>query len=320
MTMTMQIVPNIALVDYPGAQRAALHGLADMFRLIARLDPEAAGPEVTIVNADTLPQEGVTALLFPPSIGGARGAPDHPLARWAHRQHAQGALACSVCAGAFWLGHAGLLDERPVTTHWGLEESFRETFPKARLEPEHILIDDGDVITAGGLMAWTDLGLHLTGLWYGGAMVSRLARYLLIDPAGREQRNYSSFRPERGHGDTAVLAAQRHMEMHLQGPLTVPQLAQVAGLPLRSFIRRFQAATGHAPATYLQALRIEKARGALERGAESIAQIAWTVGYADLPAFARAFKSRTGLTPGTYRARFRAAFPPGAVSRRIPLA
>ena len=70
-------------------------------------------------------------------------------------------------------------------------------------------------------------------------------------------------------------------------------------------MRRFTAATGTPPASYLQALRVEKARGALERSQASIAQIAWDVGYRDVPAFARAFRSITGLTPGAYRSRFR---------------
>ena len=149
------------------------------------------------------------------------------------------------------------------------------------------------------------LGLHLTGRWYGAEMVSRLARHLLVDPGGREQRAYSTFAPPRQHGDAAVLLAQRHMDQQFGTALTVPVLATVAGLSERSFVRRFTAATGTPPASYLQALRVEKARGALERSQASIAQIAWDVGYRDVPAFARAFRSITGLTPGAYRSRFR---------------
>ena len=55
---------------------------------------------------------------------------------------------------------------------------------------------------------------------------------------------------------------------------------------------------------YLQALRIEKARAALERGGENVSEISWSVGYQDLSAFSRVFKARTGLSPGAYRRRF----------------
>lgn len=314
MTNEMQKPPNIpirlALVAYPGAQRAALAGLADLFALLPRLARGAEAlpkVEVLTVAEDNLPASLVDAFVFPPSLEPTQACPDHPLAGWARAQHAAGALACSVCAGAFWLGHAGLLDNRPATTHWALEPAFRAAFPRADLQPEHILVDDLDVVTAGGLMAWLDLGLHLTGLWFGPDMVSRLARHLLVDPAGREQRHYSGFRPPRGHGDAAVLRAQRRMDTGFAEALSVPALAEHAGLSERTFLRRFQAATGMTPAAYLQRLRVEKARGALERGAGNTAEIAWSVGYQDASAFSRAFKSGTGLSPGAYRARFRVA-------------
>ena len=275
-----------------------------MFALLPSLQNEQSGPEIRIIDSVDPDPRPCSAFVFPPSIDGSRGTDAPQLQDWAVTQHQAGALACSVCAGAFWLGHADLLNGRPATTHWALEAEFRAAFPKADLRPEHILIDDHDVITAGGLMAWLDLGLHLTGRWYGSNAVSQLARHLLIDPAGREQRHYSSFRPNRSHGDTRILAVQRHMERQVQEQMLAEQLAELAGMSLRTFIRQFQSATGYPPATYLQALRIEKARAALERGGDSVSEIAWSVGYQDLSAFSRVFKARTGLSPGAYRRRF----------------
>lgn len=312
MTNKMQIPPippiRLALVAYPGAQRAALEGLADLFALLPRLAPDE-GPirqvEIVTVTVNDTPGTPVDAFVFPPSLEPTQARRDHPLCAWARAQHSAGALAASVCAGAFWLGQAGLLDHRPATTHWALEPAFRAAFPQVDLQPEHILVDDLDIVTAGGLMAWLDLGLHLTGLWLGPDMVSRLARHLLVDPAGREQRHYSGFRPRRDHGDAAVLRAQRRMDAAYAQPLAVAELAAHAGVSERTFLRRFQAATGESPAAYLQRLRVEKARGALERGGAGTAEVAWSVGYQDPSAFARAFKSVTGLSPGAYRDRFR---------------
>lgn len=307
MPKNMQITPTlpILLLDTPGAQLSALLGLRDILAMPPRLAPDCAPLDLQICAPGDLPDDPVAAFVFAPSTEGARPSAGDPVLAWAARQHANGALACSVCAGAFWLAEAGVLAGRAATTHWALEEDFRQAHPDVHLAPEHILVDDGDVVTAGGLMAWTDLGLHLAGRWYGADMVNRLARHLLIDPAGREQRAYSTFRPPRQHGDSAVLEVQRHMDRHYGETLTVPKLARIAALSERSFVRRFTAATALPPASYLQALRIEKARGALERTAASVAQIAWDCGYRDTAAFARAFKSVTGLTPGAYRARFR---------------
>ncbi|WP_122072682.1 GlxA family transcriptional regulator [Pseudophaeobacter sp. EL27] len=303
--MQKQPTLTLALVDYPGVQKSALWGLADLFSLIPRLEPELSEPQIDLVTAPELPSAPYTAFVFPPSLEQTRGTEKDPLALWAKAQHSAGALACSVCAGAFWLAAAGLLQGRPATTHWALEQEFQRRFPQVDLKAEEILIDDHDVITAGGLMAWLDLGLHLTGLWYGPSMVSKLSRHLLVDPAGRAQRHYSSFRPNRAHGDAAILRAQRHMDLHVASPLVSADLAQVAGMSLRSFTRHFDRATGYTPAAYLQSLRIEKARNRLEQSNASVAEIAWATGYTDLPAFSRAFKSITGLTPAAYRDRFR---------------
>ncbi len=306
MTNAMQNTPNpdhsIALVNYPGAQAAALYGLGDLFAVANRY-AEGQGRIAVTTIADPVEQR-FDALLFPPSLEGARGAPDHPLTLWAADQHRRGARACSVCAGAFWLGHAGLLDGRPATTHWALEEEFRAAFPGVRLIPESILVDDHDIVTAGGLMAWLDLGLFLVGLWGGPHMVSQVARHLLVDPSGREQRNYRSFRPRRQHGDAAVLQVQTWLETQAGEAVTVDDMARRAGLSTRTFLRRFQAATGLAPSAYLQQLRVEKARGLLERSRLPVSQIAWDVGYADPSAFARVFKAVTGLPAGDYRRRF----------------
>lgn len=320
MTKTMQKMPKrqIALIDYPGAQQSALLGLADLFRQIPRLEGmNDINIQTPVLSQSDLPSDiQFDAFVFPPSLDQGFPGPHDPRLNWARNQHAGGALACSVCVGAFWLAEAGLLNGRPATTHWALQNAFRTAYPTVDLRPDHILIDDLDVVTAGGLMAWLDLGLYLTGALFGPEAVSALSRQLLVDPAGREQRHYSSFRPNRHHGDAAILRGQRLMEQSFASPLPLSSLAAHAGLSLRSFQRRFQTATGLPPTSYLQALRVEKARGFLERSSDSIAQISWAVGYRDSAAFTRVFNAITGLTPGAYRNRFR-AYATAPLSERV---
>lgn len=311
MTIHMQITPKpaiqIAILNTPGAQQSAIYGLSDLFHLLRRLSPDSAlscNVDVHVLDQDMLDDRPLDAFILPPSIDGTPATSESPFVDWTRTRHQQGVLTCSVCAGAFWLGHSGVLDHRPATTHWALESQFRATFPNVNLQTDHILIDDHDVVTAGGLMAWLDLGLFLTGYWFGPDMVTRLARHLLIDPAGREQRHYSGFRPNRVHGDAPVLKVQRHIETRFAEPISNADMANIADLSQRTFLRRFDAATGYAPATYVQNLRIEKSRGALERSTDNTAQIAWSVGYQDASAFSRVFKSITGLSPGAYRRRF----------------
>lgn len=308
-TATPTATKSIAIAVYDGVQMSAVLGLCDLFHVSNQnsahlggiaLSPTAVSPEQMADGHNTV----FNAIILPPNLTGGRGTDDLTTQGWIRDQHRQGALICSVCAGAFWLGHAGLLTGRPVTTHWALEGEFRATFPATHLHSGQLLIDDNDVVTAGGLMAWLDLGLFLVERWQGGEVLTHTARHLLVDPRGREQRNYRSFRPDLMHADSKILALQHWMQGHADANLTVQALAKRCGTSERTFLRRFKAATGHTPNAYVQNLRVEKARGLLERTQDPIARIAWAVGYQDVSAFSRVFKSVTGLTGADYRTRF----------------
>ncbi|MEO0359893.1 MAG: helix-turn-helix domain-containing protein, partial [Pseudomonadota bacterium] len=179
-----------------------------------------------------------------------------------------------------------------------------KAFPRAHLHPEHLLIDDHDIVTAGGVMAWVDLGLFLVRRWLGPEVVSRTCRQMLIDPQGREQRNYRSFRPPLDHGDAAVRDLQFWMEENADADIALPALAARAGMTKRTLQRRFAEATGLPVSGYVQQLRIEKARGLLERTAMPVSEICWAVGYADASTFSRLFRSICGVSAREYRRRF----------------
>ena len=76
----------------------------------------------------------------------------------AARAHEAGATVASVCTGAMLLAEAGLLDGRPSTTHRAALSDLRAT--EASVREAHV-VDDGDVLTAGGVTAGLDLALHL---------------------------------------------------------------------------------------------------------------------------------------------------------------
>mgnify|MGYP003628016049 CR=1 FL=1 len=300
---------SIAIVAYPGVQMSAVLGLEDLFLIANRNVRQHGGCQLTVQqvsrHAMAAPALGrFDAVILPPSLEQSRGQHENTIHAWLRAQHGAGALMCSVCAGAFWLGHAGLLQGRAITTHWDLEAEFRATFPEIMINAEHLLIDDNDIVTAGGLMAWVDLGFFIVNRWLGPQVVSQTARHLLVDPGGREQRNYRSFTPPLTHGDAAILALQHWLEGHVDSVITVETMATRTQSSSRTFLRRFKAATGHTPNAYVQNLRIEKARGLLERTRMSIAEISWNVGYQDASAFSRTFRATIGLTAGEYRNRF----------------
>ncbi|HVJ43892.1 MAG TPA: GlxA family transcriptional regulator [Dongiaceae bacterium] len=315
---------EIGLLIYPGAQLAAVHGLTDLFaiadQLAAGRGEGKAAPALRVSHWQPAPEAGgvhccfdthpgqphrLVFLLMPPRLNGLPSLESTTaLAPWLRAQHADGVILGSICAGAFLLAETGLLKGRSVTTHWSYAETLAERFPETVVNVDKLIIDDGDIITAGGLMAWTDLGLRVVDRLLGPTVTVETARFLLVDPAGREQRFYSSFSPKLHHGDTAILKVQHWLQKRGTRDVTLAGMAEQAGLEERTFLRRFHKATGLKPTEYRQHLCIGKAREMLEFSRQSVEQIAWSVGYEDAGAFRKVFQKVMGLSPGDYRRRF----------------
>ena len=181
----------------------------------------------------------------------------------------------------------------------------QDRFPDAKVEADRLIIDGGDILSAGGLMAWTDLGLKLVDRFLGPITMAATARMMLVDPPGREQRYYSGFVPRLTHGDAAILKAQHALQASEGRDAALSLLADAAGLEQRTFLRRFQKATGLTATDYAQRLRVAKAQELLQFGQKPVEQVAWEVGYSDPGAFRKVFLRIVGLTPGDYRHRFR---------------
>ncbi|GAU83617.1 transcriptional regulator of AraC family [Bosea sp. BIWAKO-01] len=308
---------------YSGCQMAMVHGMTDLLDIAGTFSGKHGGPVARVSHwrlqddggfarcFDTHPELGTrntpAILLIPGRLSGPMEAEEAtPYARWLLDRHADGATLASNCGGAFVLAATGLLAGRPATTHWLFANAFRDRFPDVRLDPDKIVIEDGDIITAGGLMAWTDLGLRLVDRLFGPTVMIETGRFLLIDPAGREQRHYSSFSPRLTHGDEAILKVQHWLQAREARAVSVSEMAKVSAMEERTFLRRFKAATGLKPIEYAQHLRVGKARELLEFTRRSIDQIAWAVGYEDAAAFRKLFHRIVGLSPGDYRHRFAA--------------
>lgn len=315
---------EIGLVLYPGAQLAAVLGMSDLFDYASRTATPRVGGAAHALRVshwqlheqgppsrvfDSAPgQEGTPAVLvLPPSLNPplAREAAA-PFGAWLRERHAAGVALASVCAGAFVLGETGLLGGRTITTHWRYAEAFQDRFPGVRLDTDQLIVDDGDIVTAGGAMAWTDLGMRLIDRTLGATVMVETARSLLVDPPGREQRYYSAFSPRLRHGDAAVLKVQHWLQATDAKDIALPTLAAHAGLEERTFLRRFQKATGMTSTEYCQRLRVGRAREMLQFGRLPVDRIAWDVGYGDTSAFRKVFIRFVGLTPGEYRRRFHA--------------
>ena len=232
----------------------------------------------------------------------------HPqVVDWLRRQHAQGALLCSVCTGALLLGETGLLDGREATIHWAFAETFRRTYPEVSLRPEEVLItagDQDDIVMTGGVMSWHDLALHLVTRFVGPSAARALARMLMLERHRAGQAPYIEFTPNLDHDDGLVSTSQAWLEDNLAVANPVEELCARSGVTRRTLERRFRTATGYSPIAYVQQLRIREARRLLERTTIPVEQVGFTVGYQNIAYFRRLFSRTTRLGPGAYRRKF----------------
>ncbi|WP_085727984.1 GlxA family transcriptional regulator [Pseudomonas sp. R37(2017)] len=315
-------IAELGVLIYPGAQMAAVHGLTDLFGVANRIAAEHQSvqlpllrishwqvegdqPPARVFDSHPAPERALVAVLIPPSIGGfTEGLARQGLIRWLREQHAGGATLGGVCVGSILLAESGLLDGRSATTHWTSAKAFAERYPAIRLKADTPIVDDGDLITTAGLMAWSELGLRLVNRLLGPSIATSTARFLVVEHSDSASECGSNFAPILSHGDAAILKVQHWLQSTGATDVSLAAMAEKAGMEERTFLRRFRAATALKPTEYCQHLRVGKAREMLEFTNGTIDHIAWTVGYQDPGAFRATFKKITGLAPSDYRARF----------------
>jgi transcriptional regulator GlxA family with amidase domain len=235
--------------------------------------------------------------------------PPEPLLESLRAAHADGARVAGLCTGAFVLAAAGLLDERPATTHWALAEVLAQMYPKIRVRPSVLYIDDGDILTAGGGAAGMDLGLHLIRTSHGAVVANRLARSIVVPPhrPGGQSQYIESPVPQLDQDD-AVGETMGWALGQLDQILPIDTLARRSRMSRRHFDRRFRELTGTAPATWLTHQRVLRAQRLLESTRLSVDEVARSCGFSTAAALRPHFRRLVGVAPSAYRDAF------GAVS------
>ena len=331
---TASPLPRIAIVATPLSSASVVYGLYEMFKGAGRdwplvvhgqfgqsvLDPVivAAQPgPITTCNGlpirvdmpmSDCPVPDVVCV--PESMLGlddrAAGMFEREAA-WLHRCHAGGSLMTAACSGAMLLAQAGLLDGHEATTHWAYCETMQRRHPAVRVQPQRALMVTGEghrLVMAGGGSSWMDLGLYVIARCVDVETAMQVARIMLIDWHQVGQQPFARVARSRQTEDALIGRCQAWIAEHYADPAPVAAMAQLSGLPARSFQRRFKQATGMAPLEYVHTMRIEEAKHLLETGDLPVTAVAQEVGYDDAAFFGRLFRRQVNLTPPQYRRRF----------------
>ena len=215
-----------------------------------------------------------------------------------------GARLVSLCAGAFVLGQAGVLDGRRVTTHWALADEFRTAFPRADLVEHAMYVDDGQILSSGGMLASADLCLYLLTQDHGQSYANDVSR-VLISPPHRSGGQAQYAKPPHQQRTNELTPVLDWLDLHLAEPLTLSDVAAQAHMSERTLARRFRLETGDSLAGWVARRRVERARALLEDSDVTVTAVAHAVGFGSTEALRRNFAAQLGTTPRSYRDTFR---------------
>lgn len=311
-----RLMRRVVIAAFPNCLSLDVIGPAEVFA-------SAGGYEVQVVAPDhepfamsngirVVPQSGmddvrgsIDTLLIAGGPGARRAARDPRVVRWVQTAAERSRRVASVCTGAFVLAEAGLLDGRRATTHWRWCDTLAALYPKVTVEPDAIFVVDAPLHTSAGVTAGMDLALALVEEDLGPTTARAVAQELVVflrRPGGQSQFS----------AQIAAVPAERDSLRELQewiaanptADLSVPALATRAAMSPRNFARAFRRETGLTPAAYVESVRVERARIALEGSAAQVEAVARHCGFGTVETMRRAFRRRLGVAPAEYRSRF----------------
>jgi AraC family transcriptional activator FtrA len=230
--------------------------------------------------------------------------PPESLLKALRSAHARGARLVSICSGAFVLAATGLLDGKRATTHWRYAEELASRFPKIRVDPGVLYVDEGSILTSAGSAAGIDLCLHIVRCDYGAEIANRVARRLVMPPHrdGGQAQYVQNPVDSRAAGGLAPLL--QWAQSHLGQALRVEDLARQAAMSPRTFARQFRQQTGTTPHQWLTHQRLLAAQRRLEKTDDGIDAIAEAVGLQTAATLRQHFSRTLDTTPTAYRRRF----------------
>lgn len=244
-------------------------------------------------------------LILVPGWRGIDAAVPDALCEALRRASARGCQLLSICSGVFVLAAAGLLDGRKATTHWRYIEALKTRYPAINVVEDVLYQDEGDILTSAGSAAGIDLCLHVVRRHYGMEAANRVARRLVIPPHRDGSQTQQLSRPVARLRESQRLGQLfDFLHQHLALAHTVDSLARRVGMSQRTFLRRFQDATGTTPTRWLLNERLLRAKDYLENSKLSIDSIAEQTGFGQAATLRHHFRQHYALSPARYRKQF----------------
>lgn len=161
------IFNGVEIIDYTGPWEVFGGAGFDVYTVAATKSPVTTAMGMTVVPKYTLADAPQPDILLVP--GGDIHEPLGSAAtlKWVADRTTGAQHTLSVCNGAFILAHAGLLDGLSATTTYHLLDKLQREFPKTRVLRDQRFVDNGTIVTSGGLSSGIDGALHVVSTMRG---------------------------------------------------------------------------------------------------------------------------------------------------------
>lgn len=222
--------------------------------------------------------------------------------RWLRRMARRPVIIGGVSGGPVILARAGIMDGRRMTVHWEHMAPLAELVSSITIERCLYVIQDDRMTCAGGTAA-IDMMHAFLSQRHGPAFARKVSDWLLhtdVRPAFDPQR--AGLTERYGTTSAPVIGAIEAMESHISDPLSLDQLASLAGTGPRQLNRLFSEKLGKSTMNVYRDLRLEKARNLLRQSTLTVTEIALATGFAGSAHFSQAFRAVYGAPPSAFRA------------------
>ncbi len=301
---------KVSLLIHEDVYSSSVAGAIDLFEGANWCLREFGKPpafKVELVSAATIGEVVQTDLIVIPGFDGAPRAilkKNAALVRWIKEMNDCGSEVASLCVGSFFLAEAGLLNGKTATSHWAATDEMRSKYPLIKVKADRVITDQDGIYTSGGGFSSIKLILYLIEKFCGRETALWISKRFSIDIDHESQAHFAVFIGQHQHNDPEILKSQVYIEQHYSSDISIDEVAALTNTGKRNFIRRFKAATNNTPIEYLQRVRVEAAKKALEDKDCPLEEIMGMVGYEDVKTFRLVFKRMTGLSPRDYRKKY----------------
>lgn len=169
------IFDGVQIIDYTGPYEIFQAAGFDVYTVAATKEPITTVAGMRVVPRYAFDDAPPPDVLVVPGGGIAGALASAPTLKWVREVAAKATHTMSVCNGAFILAKTGLLDGLTATTTNGNVASLRAEYPKITVVDDRRFVDNGRIVTAGGLTAGIDGALHVVSVTLGPGVAQEVA-------------------------------------------------------------------------------------------------------------------------------------------------